>query len=372
MSYIEIILTACLFFPILAFIITLPYIIYNYHKYGSILLIRTLLIYGFILYLLSAYFLVILPLPDIKDVLNIKTKFQLVPFNFISEIVKYSNFSITDPSTYLKTLTKPWVYQAIYNTLLTMPFAIFLRYYFNCKFKKTVLATFLLSLFFELTQLTGLYFIYPNAYRLFDVDDLIINTLGGVVGYIITPLAQKILPSKKELDLKSYKKGTKVSITRRIITTLIDLVVSFVFFLIIILVLKINDINCNYLLIAIMVTFLTFILIPLVSGQTIGCMITNIKIAKKDDTKAKWYQILLRNLLFVYVRLPMFCYIRLLLVYINALTNNRYPLTTKVAYLFILIIYSLFVLIRNILLKIPFTYEKLSKTKMVSTIKIPE
>lgn len=372
MSYIEIILTACLFFPVLAFLITLPYILYNYHKYGSILLIRTLLIYGFVLYLLSAYFLVILPLPDIKDVINLKTKYQLVPFNFINEIVKYSNFSITDPNTYIKTLTKPWVYQAIYNTILTMPFSIFLRYYFNSNFKKTVFVTFLLSLFFELTQLTGLYFIYPNAYRLFDVDDLIINTFGGVVGYLITPLAKKILPSKKELDLKSYKKGTKVSMTRRIITTLIDLVISFVIFLIIIFVLKINNISCNYLMVAIIVTFFMFIVIPLIISRTIGCIITNIKIAKSDDIKAKWYQILLRNILFIYVRLPMVWYIKLLLNYVNALTNYRYPLTTKVAYLFIIIIYFLFVLIRNILLKIPFTYEKLSKTKMISTIKLPE
>ena len=31
--------------------------------------------------------------------------------------------------------------------------------------------SFLLSLFFEVTQLTGLYFLYPGSYRLFDVDD---------------------------------------------------------------------------------------------------------------------------------------------------------------------------------------------------------
>ena len=41
-------------------------------------------------------------------------------------------------------------------------------------------------IFFEVTQLTGIFFIYPKAYRLFDVDDLLINTLGGILGFICT------------------------------------------------------------------------------------------------------------------------------------------------------------------------------------------
>lgn len=39
-----------------------------------------------------------------------------------------------------------------------------------------------LSLACELTQLTGLWGIYPCAYRAFNVDDLLLNTLGCVTG----------------------------------------------------------------------------------------------------------------------------------------------------------------------------------------------
>ena len=39
----------------------------------------------------------------------------------------------------------------------------------------------------------------------------------------------KFLPTKDELDLKSYKKGWRVSSTKRIITFIIDL--TFVFYL---------------------------------------------------------------------------------------------------------------------------------------------
>ena len=58
--------TALLLFPFLAAVITLPYSIVQYRKYGSVLPIRVLLVYSFIFYLLCAYFLVILPLPPIE------------------------------------------------------------------------------------------------------------------------------------------------------------------------------------------------------------------------------------------------------------------------------------------------------------------
>lgn len=39
--YLKPILTACYVFPVLAALFTLPYIIRQYHKYGSILVLRT-------------------------------------------------------------------------------------------------------------------------------------------------------------------------------------------------------------------------------------------------------------------------------------------------------------------------------------------
>ena len=47
--YLKPIISACYVFPVLAVLFTLPYIIYEYHKYGSILVIRTGVVYTFIL-----------------------------------------------------------------------------------------------------------------------------------------------------------------------------------------------------------------------------------------------------------------------------------------------------------------------------------
>lgn len=47
-----------------------------------------------------------------------------------------------------------------------------------------VLLGFGLSLMVELTQLTGIWGLYPCAFRKFDVDDLLLNTLGVTLGFI--------------------------------------------------------------------------------------------------------------------------------------------------------------------------------------------
>lgn len=48
-----------------------------------------------------------------------------------------------------------------------------------------------LTLTAELTQLTGLWGLYSCAYRQFNVDDLILNALGVVVGFLLARIASK-------------------------------------------------------------------------------------------------------------------------------------------------------------------------------------
>lgn len=52
--YLKPILTACYVFPVLAALFTLPYIIRQYHKYGSILVLRTGIVYTFIFYMMTS------------------------------------------------------------------------------------------------------------------------------------------------------------------------------------------------------------------------------------------------------------------------------------------------------------------------------
>ena len=70
--------------------------------------------------------------------------------------------------------------------------------------------------------------------------------------------------------------------------------------------------------------------------------------------------------------LPLFYYLKLVLNYINVNTNNSYQLIITVAHILLILIFSLFIIIRNFILHKPFMYEKITKTKIVSTIKNPD
>lgn len=57
----------------------------------------------------------------------------------------------------------------------------------------TTVAGFAVSLLIEFTQLTGNWFLYPCPYRLFDVDDLLANTAGALLGALAAPVL-RLLP----------------------------------------------------------------------------------------------------------------------------------------------------------------------------------
>jgi glycopeptide antibiotics resistance protein len=77
---------------------------------------------------------------------------------------------------------------------MTVPFGFFFKFFINIKRKNIIIMTFILSLMIELAQLTGLFFTYPGSYRLFDVDDIMMNTLGGFLGTLLANNINGIVP----------------------------------------------------------------------------------------------------------------------------------------------------------------------------------
>ena len=215
-------------FPLAALLITMPFLIHHYRKFGSITFPRVFLVYSFVLYLMCAYFLVILPLPDKAEVAKLTSPTtQLLPFSFFRELSRETDFLLTAPSTWFPALTSNFTLQFVFNIALLFPLGFYLRYYFRRKALGTAVACFCVSLFFELTQLSGLYGIYPRPYRLFDVDDLLCNTLGGMLGYFITGIFLKILPDREKIDERSYQKGMRVTFPRRLLSFCVDMLFVF-------------------------------------------------------------------------------------------------------------------------------------------------
>jgi len=220
---------AALAFPVIASFIAVPYAVYSYRKYGAISVWRTFVLASFALYLQCAYFVVILPLPDPAALINRPgAGYNLIPFAFVYEFLTESSFVPSQISTWLPALKSGMILHAFLNYFLLFPFGIYLSYYFQCNWKKVLLFSFLFSLFFEITQLTALYGLYPKPYRVFDVDDLISNTVGAMLGYFVYVRYLRFLPGKDRADQKSLEKSAHVGYLRRWVAFTVDyMIVSF-------------------------------------------------------------------------------------------------------------------------------------------------
>ena len=355
MTYLIAIKTAVILFPILAFLFTGPYILYQYHRFASINPIKTIVIYSFIFYLLCAYFLVILPLPTLDSVKNNPPwMIQTIPFHFIIDFIKETPLIIHDPSTYLKTIFHPSFYVVAFNILLFIPLGAFLRYIKGYSLKKIIKVSFLVSLFFEFTQVSRLYGIYPRPYRLCDIDDLILNTIGGGIGYLIMLDLEQKIPSKKELEEISLKKGEQVSTLRRITLFHLDLI------LYLIAITFLNKIH------PILVFILYFTIIPIVYHQkTLGSSFLNIRF--KKTTSSILYYIRPYAIYSYYLLFPYFIF-----TIINAI-NYYFPssnIKIPIALLGIITIFLFYIINLLILcIKKSHYYDSFFKTQLESTIK---
>ena len=200
--------------PFIALAFGLPYTIYGYVRTKSVDVWKCTYFYTFCLYFLCAYFVTWLPLPTANTLANLKPMsefIQLVPFQSFLDIKK-------------ETLFRDLAI-IIFNVALTMPLGYFFKELFHVSLKKAVLAGFLISLLYEVTQLTGLFFIYPRAYRIFDIDDLIINTLGAYLGYVIAPLISGLLPSVSDTADHRLVQGSEVAFEQRAIAAAIDFLI---------------------------------------------------------------------------------------------------------------------------------------------------
>ncbi|MED3499152.1 VanZ family protein [Brevibacillus agri] len=180
-------------------------------KYGYVSLWASVVAYSFMYYMLSALFLVLLPLPETRDTCAHQSAdtvyYSLVPFSFVSDTLAASSIVWSNPTTYMQVFQQSAFWQATFNFLLLLPFGVYLRYFWQEKrhWKRALAFGFALSLFYEVTQVTGIYGIYNCPYRIFDVDDLMLNSSGALFGYWIGPIILALFPSKKTLLAKTAK-----------------------------------------------------------------------------------------------------------------------------------------------------------------------
>jgi len=171
-----------------------PWVAVQYRRRGSIGIGNAVIAVGTVVYALAIMTYTLLPLPSDPVALCRQgaVSAQLHPFAFIGDIERAGG--LTGPAALLR---NPAAAQVFFNVVLFVPLGMIVRYSFlRGRFVPGVVVGTLVgaavSLLVECTQITGDWFIYPCAYRLFDVDDLIANTAGALVGTLLAPLLRLV------------------------------------------------------------------------------------------------------------------------------------------------------------------------------------
>lgn len=210
---------ALLICPFIAIVVTVPFVIGHYKKTKVINVIRCANFYLLIFFSLCAYFVTMLPFPKIEDVVKMKGSYvQLIPFYCIYDFFVNSGIVISDWTTVFPAMTGGIMIGIVFNIVMLMPSGFFLQRLYALKVRDIALVGFLISLIFEVTQLTGLFGIYPRPYRVFDVDDLIQNTLGMVIGAQLAHV-WRLMKSPSHIIVRQ---GGEVSFRRRLKADIID------------------------------------------------------------------------------------------------------------------------------------------------------
>lgn len=327
MAYISNIVMGILSLPLIALALTLPYLIYQYARFGAISFRKTFMVLVFLFYLICMFYQVILPLPaNHQAVVPYAQTPQTDPYDVWRDLrsaaLSVGLSSSSGARTWVTFLKVPEVYQALFNVLLTIPFGFMLRYFFKRGILASVVLGFGLSLFFETTQLTGLWGIYAHPYRLFDVCDLELNTLGSLIGSIIALPMVYLLPDLDAANEHAIERGlARASMTRRFIGFCIDafLCVATAVSLCVVLGIASGDGSSSseadalgLLAFLFLTTGVFFMLVPcLLEGRTFGHFIVGLRIVCLDGSRPGFLNYLVRygTLIWVCILLPLAVYL---------------------------------------------------------------
>ncbi|MBN9176784.1 MAG: VanZ family protein [Microbacterium sp.] len=163
-----------------------PFVAVSYRRRGRLTLGRFLLWAAALVYFLAIWTYTLLPLPDADAYRCAGVNLDVLAF--VDDL--RSAHGPTDVA----------VMQLALNVLLFLPLGFFLRVLGG----RGILVAFVtglgVSLVIETTQLTGVWGLYPCAYRVFDVDDLLTNTVGAVLGSVLALVVPRRLRGSEVMD----------------------------------------------------------------------------------------------------------------------------------------------------------------------------
>jgi len=152
-------------------VLFVPFVALSYRRRGRLTLGRFLVWAAALVYFWAIWTYTLLPLPDAE--------------NYACAGVNLDVWAFVEDLRRARSLTDFAVLQLALNVLLFLPLGFFLRVLGGRGILVAFVTGLLVSLTIETTQLTGVWGLYPCAYRVFDVDDMLTNTSGAVLGSLL-------------------------------------------------------------------------------------------------------------------------------------------------------------------------------------------
>lgn len=200
---------AVLVWPLFSLLCCLPVLVILYRRDGWLPLSTIFAIYASVLYAAGLVCFTLYPLPtgDSGPGITYGIPPILDPLNFIGDIQRDGAYAIS---------------QLLLNVVLFVPLGFIAKTLLRLGFPASLALSAAVTLLIETAQLTGLFGVYPFAYRTFEVDDLICNTLGGVVGWGLGQLAVRLV-GREDAELPPVTRNP--GFARRFVALLTDFVI---------------------------------------------------------------------------------------------------------------------------------------------------
>lgn len=219
-AYVEPIGGGAFVFLLVALVAALPYVVWQYRRRGQVSARRVIAESLFGLYLVCAWALVLMPFPESDEAACARgTGINMQPFVWVGETAQVWE---ANGGGWRGLLGAAPLVIRVFNVVLTIPLGVFLRRWFGWSMPWTLAAGLALSLAFELTQVTGNWWIYECPYRSFDVDDLIANTAGAGIGWLLAP-AMFFVPQRTAAD-DARALDPVASVPRRAAALVVDVI----------------------------------------------------------------------------------------------------------------------------------------------------
>ncbi|WP_246019410.1 VanZ family protein [Saccharothrix australiensis] len=174
---------AFILFALVVPLAALPWVHLQYRRYGQLRGWSAVVAAAGVLYGCGLVAFTLFPLPAVTPDFcldrHLLDTWQLRPFASLDDVLREGRAALS---------------QVLLNVVLFVPLGFLLRYRFGRGLPAATAVGLLTSLCVELVQGTAILGLYPCPYRLADVDDLVTNTLGCVLGWLLARWAGRLLP----------------------------------------------------------------------------------------------------------------------------------------------------------------------------------